>query len=110
MALGAIQPLVLAGITPSYATPAASENITPGGAEALFLHVKNGNASPCVVTLVDPGLTAAGSVAVSPTVSVPATTGDKMIPLDLDFYNPATGFITVTFSIQTTVTAGVFRR
>jgi hypothetical protein len=109
MALGAIQPLVLAGITPSYATPAASENVTPGGSQTLFLHVKNANASACVVTLVDPGLTPAGSVATNPTVSVPGTTGDKMIPLDLDFFNPATGFINITFSVQTSVTAGLFR-
>ncbi len=107
MALGAIQPLVVAGITPSYATPNSSENIV-GGPE-LFLHVKNGNASPCVVTLTDPGLTPAGSAATNPSVSVPATTGDKLIPLSAALVNSA-GNIVVGFSVTATVTAGVFRR
>jgi len=99
--------MVEARITPAYAQPLASENIV--GAPGLFLHVKNGNASPCVVTMVDIGLTPAGSPALNRTVSVPATTGDKMIPLDSNLIQPATGFIVVTFSVQTTVTAALIR-
>jgi hypothetical protein len=107
MALATKQTMVAAGITPNYAQPLASENII--GEPGLFLHVKNGNASPCVVTMVDVGLTAAGSPALNRTVSVPATTGDKLIPLDSNLTQAATGFIVVTFSVQTTVTAALVK-
>jgi len=107
MALAAAQKIVQAGLAPAYAQPLASENITP--APGLFLHVKNGNASPCVVTVDDVGVTPAGSQPVDPAVSVPATTGDRMIPLSMAFRNESTGFIAVTFSIQTTVTAALLQ-
>src|SRR5919106_2382601 len=108
MALAALQPLVKAGTTPAYATPLSSENIVPQ--DGLFLHVKNANASPCVVTMTDPGLTPAGSVATNPSVSVPATTGDKMIPLDTNLTNTSSGFIVVGFSVTASVTAALLRR
>jgi len=107
MAIGVAQKLVTAGLTPSYNAPLASENIIPD--KGLFLHVKNANASPCVVTIDDPGFTPAGSAAVDPPVSVPATTGDKMIPVPPTYANPATGFIAVTFSIQASVTAALLQ-
>jgi hypothetical protein len=108
MALATVQTIVKAGTTPAYATPLASENII--AAEGQFLHVKNANASACVVTMVDPGLTPSGSVATNPTVSVPATTGDKLIPLDSHMQNSSTGLQVVTFSVQTSVTAALIRR
>lgn len=107
MALAAVQPIVKAGTTPAYAAPLASENIIP--AKGLFLHVKNANGSPCVVTPDDPGRTPAGSAAVDPGVTVPATTGERLIPLPLELVNPATGFITVTFSVQASVTVALFQ-
>lgn len=102
MALAAVQPLVQAGTTPAYAAPAAFENISP--APRLFLHVKNTNASPTTVTIADPTLTPAGSAATNPTSVVPATTGDKMIPLSDQFTSPVGNFIVVQFS---NVAAGV---
>lgn len=107
MALAPVQRIVQAGLAPAYATPLASENITP--ARRLFLHVKNANAAPCVVTPDDTGRTAAGSAAVDPAVSVPATTGDRMIPLPLSLVNPSTGLIVVTFSVTTSVTAALIQ-
>jgi hypothetical protein len=43
-------------------------------------------------------------------VSVPATTGDRMIPLIPAMADPATGLITVTHSFTTTVTCALIRR
>ncbi len=106
MALGAVQQIVSAGLTPVYAAPSASENIQPD--TGLFLHVKNGNASPCVVTFTDPGRTPAGSAATNPTVSVPATTGDKMIPVPIALAG-SNGLIAVAFSVQTSVSAALLR-
>jgi hypothetical protein len=102
MALAAAQNVTIAGLTPAYAAPGALENIIPD--DGLVLHVKNTNAALTLVGIVDPTLSAAGSAATAPSISVPATTGDKFIPLSRKFFNPATGFIVVSFS---NVAAGV---
>ena len=107
MALAAAQLISIAGSTPAYNTPLASENISP--AANLFLHVKNANAANCVVTIDDSGVTPGGSAATDPVVTVPLTTGDKMIPLPTSFTNTATGFINVTFSVQTSVSVALLR-
>lgn len=107
MALGTVQAIVATGVTPVYATPLSSESITPG--EDQFLHVKNASGGAVTVTLVDAGSTPGASAATNPTVSVPATTGDKMIYLNPNYVNPATGFITVNFSATASVTAALMR-
>src|SRR5215470_10498508 len=107
MALAAAQTTSTAGITPGYNQPLATELITPYPNQ--LLHVKNANASPCVVTLTDPGLTPSGSAATNPSVSVPATTGDRMIALPATLAGAGTGTISVTFSVQTSVTAALIR-
>jgi hypothetical protein len=107
MALGAVQQITAAGLTPSYAAPSASENLVPDS--GLFLHVKNANASPCVVTFTDPGRTPAGSAATNPAVSVPASTGDKMIAVPVALTNTATGLIAVAFSVQSSVSVALLR-
>lgn len=108
MALGAVQTISSPATIPSYAAPAATETFIPG--DNCFLHVKNGNGSACVVTFTDPGLTPAGSAATNPTVSVAASTGDKMIPVHPSLASPSTGLVTATFSVQTSVLAAVIRR
>ena len=107
MAIGAVQNITVTGLAPVYAAPLATEQVTPK--DGLFLHVKNANAGACTVTIDDVGRTPAGSAATDPAVVVPATTGDRMIPLDQRFANPATGTIAVTFSIQASVTAALLR-
>lgn len=96
MAIGTVQSVVIGGLTPVYSAPASIENITP--APRQFLHVKNTNASPTTVTITDPTITPAGSVATNPAIVVPATTGDKMIPLSELFTSPIGNFIVVSFS------------
>lgn len=108
MALLTPQTVAKTGLAPVYSAVTASDTIAPVNGSKLFLHVKNGNAAACTVTIVDGGTTPAGSVATNPTVSVPATTGDRMIgPLDPAFAAPATGLITVTYSVTPTVTAAL---
>lgn len=105
MALGARQQIATPALIPVYAVPAASQTIeAPPG---TFLHVKNANASACVVTFTDPGLTDAGSAATNPTVSVAADTGDKMIPVHPALRSPSTNLVTVAFSVQTSVSVAV---
>jgi hypothetical protein len=74
-----------------------------------FLHVRNGNAGACTVTIVDASLTPAGNASANKTVVVPATTGDEMILLPYTAGALATGLVTVNYSLTATVTAAVLR-
>jgi hypothetical protein len=96
MALGAVQAVTAAGITPNWQTPAATENIQ-GGA-SLRLHVKNTGGTSGTATPQDPGSTPAGSVATNAAVTIPATTGEKVIFLPAALTNGSTGVIQVTFA------------
>ena len=108
MALLTAQQIAKTGLAPAYSAVNASDTVTPQA--NLFLHVKNANASPCTVTLVDASKTPAGSAATNPTVSVPATTGDRMIgPLPEVMADVSTGLITVQYSVTASVTAALLR-
>ena len=110
MALIAPQPLTLAGLTPVYTAPSASDTITPD--TGLFLHVKNTNAATRDITVVVPGNTTFAQAQPDVVVTVPATTGDKMIPLPSPnlLADPTTGLITVTCTpAQAGVTMGLFK-
>lgn len=108
MALLTPQVLSRAGLAPAYTAVQSSDTIAPVIGSMLFLHVKNGNAAADTVTLVDAGTTPAGSAAANPTVTVPATTGDRMIgPLVASMASPTTGLITVNHSVTATVTCAL---
>ena len=108
MALLTAQTIVKTGLTPSYGAVTASDTVT-ADTDRLFLHVTNAGGSPDTVTLVDAGTTPGGSAATNPTVSVPATTGDRMIYIPQSFVNPATGLVTITHSFTTSVTCALVR-
>lgn len=101
------QTVARTGLAPVYSAVSASDTVAPTPGAALFLHVKNGNASACTVTLVDAGTTPAGSAATNPTVTVPANTGDRMIGPLPGSMAAGTGLITVTYSVTATVTAAL---
>ena len=108
MALLSPQTITKAGATPVYSTPSSSDTIAAANGVVQFLHVKNASGSSITVTLVDAGTTPAGSAATNPTVTVPATTGDKMIgPLPNSLASSSTGLITVNYSATTSVTAAL---
>lgn len=109
MALLTTQTVGATGTGPTYTAVNASDTITADAGSKMFLHVKNANASACTVTITDASVTAAGSAAQNPTVTVPASTGDRMIALSALMAAPATGLITVSYSPTASVTAGVFR-
>ncbi len=99
MALLTVQTVVAAGIAPSYAASAASDTFTDDGSERTFIQLKNtgtikvATIVPVVATANIPGV---GVVAVpTMTVSIPATTGDKMIgPFPAAYIN-SSGLVTV---------------
>jgi hypothetical protein len=108
MALLQPQVVSLAGTTPTYAAAAGSTTIPTG--EHLFLHVKNANGSSMTVTLTATGKVR-GQTAADVVVTVPATTGDKMIgpiPAEL-FASSADGTCAVTYSSTTSVTVALIR-
>lgn len=101
----------LAGTAPVPANVAASDTIAASqfGQYGVDLRVINGGGSPDTVTIVDPNLTALGSTATNPTVSVPAgQTRNIFIPVSA--INQSTQLATVQHSFTTTVTCEVWRR
>jgi len=109
MALLTAQQIAVAGSQPTYAAVSASDTIQPDGNDNMFLHVKNAGGSPDTVTIVIPGTYLTVAIA-DITVSVPATTGDRMIAVPMAAMDPATGLITVTHSFTTSVTQALLRR
>ena len=108
MALLTAQAIVRAGLAPAFTAVNASDTITADGS-TYVLHVKNANAGACTVTLDDAGATPGGSGATDPTVTVPATTGERLIYIPNALVNPATGVITVSYSPTASVTAALYR-
>jgi hypothetical protein len=76
--------------------------------DGMFLHVKNASGAPITVTIAIPaGASGWPNVAYTSTqVSVPATTGDRMIgPIQAPIYqDPTTGLATITYSGVTSLT------
>lgn len=101
------QQITPAGLAPTYAAAAAGgDKIAPG--PNVFLHVKNTGGSPATVTVDDPNSVGpSGAAQYNPdlSVSVPATTGDRMIgPLGSRFQASTDGLVAITYSGVTGVT------
>lgn len=108
MALLTPQTVAKTGLAPTYSAVNATDTIAQANGVVQFLHVKNANASACTVTLVDGSKTPAGSNASNPTVSVPASTGDRMIgPLPNIMADTTTGLLSVQYSVTASVTAAL---
>lgn len=103
MALLAQQVVALSGLTPTYSAAAASTTVTCG--ERSFLHVKNTNGSSMTVTLTATARVR-GQLAADVVITVPATTGDKMIgPIPAELFAGASdGTCSITYSSTTSVT------
>jgi hypothetical protein len=93
-------------VTPTYATPSASDTITPDSGQ--FLHIKNGG-TVSTITVVIPGNQPLSGVATTDNILV-LTSTERMVPLDPGYADPTTGLITVTYSSTATVTVGLFKR
>lgn len=109
MALLATQVITRAGLTPAYTGVAASDTFVPDA--QTFLHVKNAGGTQDIVTISVLGGDPPGLVIADVSVTVPITTGDKMIgPLPAQFFaDPTTGLGTAAHSFTTSVTSGVFK-
>lgn len=101
----------LAGATPSYAAAdQANGNSFPWPGVSVLIHIKNTNAATRTVTLTQNGAKLGGVALASPTLTIPATTGDKMIAItDPAGLLQADGSIYLDWDASTNVTIGVFR-
>ncbi len=110
MALLAVQSITRAGLAAAYAAAAGGgDTFLPDG--RTFLHCKNASGGAITVTIVTPRTDPYGNAIADNTVSVPATTGDRMIgPFPAEAYaDPTTGLANVTYSGVTSFTVGVFQ-
>lgn len=106
------QKMTMAGLAATYsAAPAtgAGNGISFAPAPGRFVHVKNGNAAPSVLTMPLNAAKVAvdGAAPPDPTVTVPATTGDRFIGNFHDAHVGTDGNVYVDFSVATTVTYAV---
>lgn len=96
-----------AGITPSFvaATVDGHSFTNPGN---VFVEVKNTGATPCDVTIQTPAKYGGMDVA-ELVVTVPITTGDKMIgPFAPEVFNQGSE-VYINYSVQASVTVAVFQ-
>jgi hypothetical protein len=103
------QTIVRTGITPTFVAAAgAGDAVLPS--QDTYIEVKNAGGSPITVTIATPGSAAPDLAIADVSVSVGATTGDKIIgPLPADlFADPTTGLAVITYSGVTSVTVAAF--
>lgn len=102
------QVVSLAGLTPTYGAAVASTTVPCG--ERNFLHVKNAAVSSMTVTLTATGKVR-GQLAADVVITVPATSGDKMIgPIPTELFAGAVdGTCAVVYSSTTSVTVAALR-
>lgn len=110
MALLASQSITRAGLAAAYAAAAGGgDTFSPD--KDTFLHVKNASGGALTVTIATPRTDAYGNAIADNAVSIPATTGDRMIgPFPAEAYaDPTTGLASITYSGATDLTIGVFK-
>lgn len=112
MATLTTQVITRAGVGPTFAAAAGGGDACEVG-DDIYLEVKNASGSPITVTLAIPSSNSPYSnvTYTSTQVSVPATTGDRLIgPISAGLYkDPTTGLCTITYSSATSVTVGCFK-
>jgi hypothetical protein len=104
--------ITTAGGTPAPTAVASSDTIAAAqfGPNGCIMRVINAGGSSDSVTVTDPNLSVLGNSVTAPTpVSVPATTGIRMILIPVAAINQTTQVATVNHSFITTVTCEVFR-
>ncbi len=108
MALLAHQQIAATGTAVSHAAAAGGgDTVAPDS--RLFLWVKNASGGAITVTVVVPG-TYYGQALADIAVSVPATTGERLIgPLDNRLADPSTGVVNITYSGVTSLTVAAVK-
>lgn len=101
---------VAAGTAPVFVAAAAGGDTVQADASGrLFVVVKNASAGAVTVTVVDPRISEAGVAIGDPTYSV-GVAGERWIPIESFFRDPATGLVNITYSAVASVTVAAVRR
>lgn len=109
MAVLTVQQAVLAGLTPTYAAASVGGDSFANDGR-IFLHVKNSDSSSHVTTVASQKPTVPGYTPANNAVTVPITTGDKIIgPFDPTVWNDADGKVQVTYAAVTGMTVAAIR-
>ena len=110
MALLASQSIVRAGLASAYAAASAGGDTFAADGRS-FLHFKNTSGGAITVTIVTPRNDPYGNAIADNTVSIPATTGDRMVgPFPAEAYSdPTTGLGNITYSASAGLTVGAFQ-
>lgn len=110
MATLTTQPVTRAGVTPTYATAAGGGDACEVG-DDIYLHVKNTGTQKIVTLAIPSSASPYPNVTyTNVAVTVPATTGDKLIgPISALFKDVTTGLCTITYDSATGVTIGAFK-
>lgn len=91
--------IVDAGTAPTFIQAGASDTAEIGNGHNTFVVYKNTTGSSVTITVVAPGNTDYGVAYPDPQISVPATNGERWIPLR-NGYDDGTGRATLTTSAQ----------
>jgi hypothetical protein len=103
-----VQDIARTGLTPSFTSAGSAGNAVPNDGHT-FVEIKNTSGSAATVTLDIPG-TVDGQAVTDRTVTVGATTGDKMIgPFPPSIYNQDDGTVLLSFSHVTSLSIAAFR-
>lgn len=106
MALIATQQITVAGTAPTLAAAAANDTARVGA--HLFMVVKNASGSSVNVTITYPGNLPSGDAIPDKVYAVPATTGEKWIPLLKEYGDTSIGNqAAIAYSATTSVTRAV---
>jgi hypothetical protein len=89
MAALTTQNIVDAGTPPNTGNSSASDTAAIGNGHNTFLYYKNTGGSAAVVTITVPGNTSYGEAAPDKVVTVPATNGERWIPLRKEYSDPS---------------------
>lgn len=103
-----VQDIVNTGLAPAYSSAASGGNQFVNDGKT-FLHIKNTNAAVRAITVTTP-VTIQGLAVGDVNVSIPATTGDKMIgPFPTSYFNYSGALTKVDFSAVADVTIAAIR-
>lgn len=110
MATLTTQTITRAGVTPTYAAGTLGGDACEVG-DDIYLQVKNTGASTTVTLAIPSSASTYANVTyTNVAVTVPATTGDKLIgPISALFKDTTTGLCTITYSQVTGITIGCFK-
>jgi hypothetical protein len=113
MATLTTQAVTRAGVAPTYAAGTSGGDACEVG-DDIYLQAKNTSGGAITVTLAIPSSASTYSnvAYTSTTVSIPATTGDRLIgPISALYKDPTTGLCTITYSANppTGLTIGCFK-